>query len=84
MQTVFIVQAFHPSQDGTRLSVHASHAGAVARAVELTAIILADSEMESDVGEVTADNWESVAHALEDYHGAAHASVWIDSEEVRP
>src|ERR1700741_2156826 len=79
---VWIAQGIHPTTPGNPMTAHTTEAGAVAAAVELVRLICKDTEGFERI-DVTAENWDRVTERLEDYHGAARASVWITPLEVQ-
>lgn len=86
MTTVYVVQGEHPEVPGVLLTVHASLAGANAKAAELTNMIAAymnpDIE-ETDVHEATADDWAGVIENCQDYFGAQYCYVELLTREVQ-
>jgi hypothetical protein len=79
---IWITQGIHPTVEGQRMSAHDTKAGAIAAACELLALILADTPLVDPPERVFPEDWERTLERVQDYHGAAHADVWITPLEV--
>ena len=83
---VYVHTSEHFCIPGRRMTIHASRAGAVAALLESATIIVNDhNECHPDaaVDAPTADNWEDVFSALQDYPGAAYVYADIELFEVQ-
>lgn len=89
---VYLMTAEHWNVPGVRISAHATLDGAIAEAVEAAAIMASDHNAAHTCGSAdkgyieapTAETWPQVVEALQDYHGAAHLYVEVNSLQVQP
>lgn len=83
---VFVVDGEHPQVPGHRQSVHASFAGAHKAAASLVNIIAEDMNNDldpSDVHVATAECWDGILSACQDYYGAQYCYVTVTAREVQ-
>ena len=87
---VYICEGEHYHVPGRRVTVHATKAGAEARALELAQLICADhneTHPESPIEPPTDASPETLEYCtqqLQEFHGAQYVYVTVDEYEVAP